>query len=91
MNNTDSSRNYINDILVFSWTVKHSANGSYGSANDVKVIFTLSPYLEWLTDSGFRNRGSTKDDTNAKGSKVITFTFTENGGVLNPGMLLSTG
>ena len=92
INKTNPTRYYVNDVLRFSWTVKHAENGSYGDAKDVKIVFYFSKFLEREDNGG--ESGLTTDGslgtTTENGRTVLTYTYTGNGGTLAEGKRLLT-
>jgi hypothetical protein len=87
LNTTNPTRYYINDILRFSWSVKHAENGSYEDARSVIVSFYFSPHLDWVDnggESGLTTNGNKQTPTE-DGRTVLKYTYTANSGTLGKG------
>ena len=89
MNNTNPTRYYINDLLTFSWTVKHAENGSYEDARDVIVSFYFTTFLAWK-DIGAASGLTSPSTSIVAGRTVLTYTYGTNGGTLSQGNILLT-
>ena len=87
LNATNPTRYYANDVLQFSWTVKHAENGSYEDARNVKILFYFSKSLDHQDNgvtSGLSTGGSSAKTTSG-GRTLLTYTYSANGGTLTKG------
>lgn len=87
LNATNPTRYYTNDVLHFSWTVKHAENGSYEDAKNVRILFYFSSSLD------YQNNGATSGLTTEGGyassisneRTLLTYTYSGNGGTFAKG------